>query len=51
VKPGSIRPCFIFQYWRGYEYQPGDKYEVIEDHTFNAVWKPETPNIPPKTGD
>ncbi|MBQ6428853.1 MAG: LPXTG cell wall anchor domain-containing protein, partial [Oscillospiraceae bacterium] len=40
---------FVFTYWRGSEYQPGDEYTVFEDHTFTAQWEAE--EIPPKTGD
>ena len=53
-----------FSYWRGSEYNPGDKYTVMEDHTFTAVYaavpsdeikedktptKPETPTKKPES--
>lgn len=28
-----------FLYWKGSEFQPGDKYTANADHTFTAVWK------------
>ena len=44
-----------FSYWKGSEYQPGDKYTVTEDHTFTAQWKESTgihdPDKGTKTGD
>ena len=57
VKEGTVitivdapeRDGFVFTYWRGSEYQPGDEYTVFEDHTFTAQWEAE--EIPPKTGD
>ena len=33
-----VRDGYIFDYWKGSEYQPGDKYLVTEDHTFVAQW-------------
>ena len=53
-----MREGYIFLYWKGSEYQPGDKYTVTEDHTFEAQWEkksdpapiPVNP-IPPKTAD
>ena len=33
------REGYIFKYWKGSEYQPGDKYTVEGDHTFTAVWE------------
>lgn len=36
-----------FQYWEGSRHNPGDKYKVVSDHTFTAIWdKPEDPNKP-----
>ena len=36
---------------KGSEYQPGDNYTAVEDHTFIAVWeedkKPGTPDVNP----
>ena len=34
-----MREGYTFTYWKGSEYQPGDKYTVTEDHTFEAQWK------------
>ena len=34
-----IREGYKFLYWKGSEYQPGDKFQAIEDHTFVAVWE------------
>ena len=33
------RDGYEFLYWKGSEYQPGDKYTVVEDHIFVAQWK------------
>lgn len=36
-----------FLYWKGSKYYPGEKYTVVEDHTFTAVWdKPDDPDKP-----
>ena len=41
------RNGYKFLYWKGSEYQPGDSYTVIEDHTFVAQWESEkTPSTP-----
>ena len=55
------RDGYTFTYWKGSEYQPGDKYTVTEDHTFVAQWEPKVepakpepkpePKKPVKTGD
>lgn len=45
---------YKFLYWKGSKYQPGQKYKVIEDHTFTAVWEPNKPakvRKIPQTGD
>ena len=34
-----IREGYIFKYWKGSQYQPGDKYKVEGDHTFVAFWE------------
>ena len=39
VHEAPIREGYTFSYWKGSEYQPGDKYTVTEDHTFTAQWK------------
>lgn len=33
------REGHTFLYWKGSEFQPGDKYTANADHTFTAVWK------------
>ena len=33
------REGYTFQYWKGSKYNPGQEYQVSEDHTFTAVWK------------
>ena len=37
------RSGYDFLYWKGSEYNPGDEYTVLRDHTFTAQWnkKPE----------
>ncbi|MCI6603001.1 MAG: InlB B-repeat-containing protein [Clostridiales bacterium] len=36
-----------FLYWKGSRHNPGDKYTVVGDHTFTAIWdKPEGPDQP-----
>ena len=42
-----VREGYQFLYWRGSQYNPGDRYAVWEDHTFIAIWH----KVPPKTGD
>ncbi len=32
------REGYVFSYWQGSAYQPGDSYTVEGDHTFTAVW-------------
>ena len=51
IHAAPVRAGYEFVYWKGSEYQPGDKYTVTEDHTFTAVWRPEVPYNPPRTGD
>ena len=51
-----VREGYEFLYWKGSEYQPGDKYTVKSDHTFVAQWKkstkpdPDKPDKPDKPG-
>lgn len=48
-----VREGYEFLYWKGSEYQPGDKYTVKSDHTFVAQWKKSTkpdPDKPDKPG-
>ena len=43
---------YDFLYWKGSEYQPGDKYTVTEDHTFIAQWSdPDEPSKPDSDPD
>ena len=59
--PEPTKEGYTFDYWEGSKYNAGDKYTVVEDHTFKAIWiedekpqpKPQpspTPYVPPKTG-
>ncbi len=47
------RSGYTFLYWKGSEYQPGDKYTVTADHVFTAQWTPAatpvvTPSVMPR---
>ncbi len=42
------REGYKFLYWKGSEYQPGEKYTVKGDHTFTAEWKKEEVKPEPK---
>ena len=42
IHKAPVRKGYRFLYWKGSKYQPGDTYEVTEDHTFVAQWKKET---------
>ena len=33
------REGYTFKYWKGSQYNPGDKYTVDGDHAFTAVWE------------
>lgn len=39
IPEAPTRDGYTFVYWQGSEYQPGDSYIVVEDHTFTAVWE------------
>ena len=39
IHEAPTREGYVFDYWKGSEYQPGDKYTVVEDHVFTAQWK------------
>ena len=39
IHEAPSREGYEFLYWKGSEYQPGDKYTVAEDHVFTAQWK------------
>lgn len=51
IMKAPVKDGFKFKYWKGSEYQPGDNYTAVEDHTFIAVWeedkKPGTPDVNP----
>ena len=47
IPKAPLRYGYQFLYWRGSQYNPGDRYAVWEDHTFTAEWTKK----PPKTGD
>ena len=41
-----VRDGYVFQYWQGSKYQPGDQFTVEGDHNFTAIWSPvEIPEI------
>lgn len=42
------REGYTFLYWKGSQYQPGDKYTVSEDHSFTAQWKKSDPQPTPE---
>lgn len=39
ILEAPMKEGYKFEYWKGSEYQPGDKYTAEEDHTFVAQWK------------
>ena len=41
VAEAPVREGYQFLYWKGSEYNPGDRYRVTGDHTFTAQWKRE----------
>ena len=54
IHAAPTRPGYVFLFWRGSVYYPGDPYPVNENHTFTAEWKKEDPTpvppyIPPRT--
>lgn len=54
IMEAPTKEGYKFLYWKGSKYQPGQKYKVIEDHTFTAVWEPNKPakvRKIPQTGD
>ncbi len=48
--PRPSREGYTFKYWKGSEYQAGQEYKVVEDHTFTAQWQKVGPSGP-DTGD
>ena len=65
ILEAPTREGYVFDYWKGSIYHPGDLYNVQGSHTFVAQWKPIDPaytgadntadktnkNIRPSTGD
>ena len=50
IKEAPTREGYKFLYWKGSEYQPGEKYTAIDaEHTFVAQWK-STSVVPPVIG-
>lgn len=49
IHEAPTRDGYTFDYWKGSEYQPGDKYTVEEDHVFTAQWKKNRSTITKKT--
>ncbi|MBQ1466032.1 MAG: Cna B-type domain-containing protein, partial [Eubacteriaceae bacterium] len=50
IHPAPVRDGYVFTYWQGSEYHPGDTYTVTEDHVFTAQWREKTsPPNDPKT--
>lgn len=50
IHPAPVRDGYVFTYWQGSEYHPGDTYTVTEDHVFTAQWREKTsPPDDPKT--
>lgn len=45
------REGYVFDYWKGSEYYPGDTYKVEDNHTFTAVWKKDSKNPDNNTGE
>ena len=53
IPEGPVKEGYLFTYWEGSEYYPGDAYTVTGDHTFTAQWEeaeliPETAPAPPE---
>ena len=38
IHAAPVREGYVFSYWQGSAYQPGDAYTVSGDHTFKAIW-------------
>ena len=48
IMDAPVKDGFKFKYWKGSEYQPGDSYKALENHTFIAAWEE---NKKPGTSD
>ena len=44
LNEAPVREGYVFKYWKGSRYNPGDKYTVEANHTFTAVWEPDPKN-------
>ena len=51
IPEAPTREGYKFLYWKGSEYQPGDEYVVVEDHTFVAQWEKIEEPVPEPTPD
>jgi hypothetical protein len=55
IRKAPIRLGYTFLYWKGSEYQPGDTYLVLDNHTFVAQWRknsdPPGPDDPDDPGE
>ena len=38
IPDAPTREGYVFDYWEGSKHYPGDKYTIVGDHTFKAVW-------------
>ena len=38
IPDAPTREGYKFDYWEGSKHYPGDKYVIVGDHTFKAVW-------------
>ncbi|MBQ9008299.1 MAG: Cna B-type domain-containing protein, partial [Clostridia bacterium] len=38
IHEAAVREGYLFDYWKGSVYNPGDHYTVVEDHLFIAQW-------------
>ena len=46
--PEPTKEGYTFDYWEGSKYNAGDKYIVVENHTFKAIWVEDEPTPEPK---
>ena len=49
VHEAPVREGYVFLYWEGSRYQPGDLYTVMEGHTFVAQWEETAASVPDET--
>ncbi|MDO4851150.1 MAG: InlB B-repeat-containing protein [Actinomycetota bacterium] len=50
IPAAPTRKGYVFRYWKGSEYHPGDPYEVTGDHTFTAMWEKAADASPDQSG-